>query len=264
MPGGEFDSSKTRVTPVFDRLQHRPDNWVRRLVALPQHGAGPAAPEQTDLAFVTGAWGAKERALFPPVSLLSWLIRNLSVPPGTSVEDERRVRLAAGDPSTIASALRELRTAGTGKAWHVLEGPSYPDVFIETPGAVIVIEGKRTEPAPTTSTTWMAIRHQMWRHMDAAWEIRGRRLVLGFFIVEGNGKEGIDPPPQWVQAARDTMAPAAIDGSFPHRSTAERDAITSGFLGVTTWQAVCATFGIDYASLPVKVTAPLEEERPLA
>lgn len=264
MPGGEFDSSKTRVTPVFDQLRQRQDDWVRRLVALPQHGTGRVTPAEADLAFVRGYWGATERALFPPVSLLSWLVRNLTVAPGKSVEDERRVRLAAGDPATIASALTALRTAGTGKAWHVLEGPSYPDVFIETPAAIIVIEGKRTEPAPTTHTTWMANRHQMWRHMDAAWEIRGCRLVLGFFIVEGSGVEGVEVPDQWVQAARDTMAPTAIAGSFPHRSKAERDAITSGFLGVTTWQAVCATFRVDYASLPVKVIAPVEEERPLA
>ena len=81
MPGGTFDSSKTRVTPVFDQLRLRRDDWVRQLLSLPQHGAGRAVG-QADLTFLGGAWGGEERALFPPVSLLSWLIRNLSVPPG--------------------------------------------------------------------------------------------------------------------------------------------------------------------------------------
>lgn len=163
MPGGRFDSSKTRVVPVFDRLRQRQDDWVRRLVSLPRHGSARSVPEEANLTFVHGSWGATERGLVSPVSLLSWLIRNFEAPAGRSVDDERRTRLAAGDAATIEAALADLRTAGTGKGWHVLEGPSYPDVTIETPDALVVIEGKRTESGPTTHTSWMPNRHQMWR-----------------------------------------------------------------------------------------------------
>ncbi|MEZ5285576.1 MAG: hypothetical protein R2712_12390 [Vicinamibacterales bacterium] len=239
--------------PVFDRLQQRQDDWVRQLLALPRHGTGRMISEDVDFTFGRGYWGADERPLLPPVSLLSWLIRNFEVPPGKPVDDDRRARLAAGDPATVESALAELRTAGLGKGWHVLEGASYPDVFIETPDTLVVVEGKRTEIGPTTHTSWMATRHQMWRHIDAAWEIRGRRLVLGFFIVEGRGQDASDVPEAWAQAARDTLSAAAIEGSFPHRSQAEREGIIGGFLGATTWQAVCAQFDIDYTSLPDRV-----------
>lgn len=97
----------------------------------------------------------------PPVSLLSWLVRNLSEPDDGREVDEHRARLIAGDATTISEALGLLRSGGIGKGWHVLEGRTHPDVFLETPDAVIVVEGKRTEPGPTTETTWMPGRHQM-------------------------------------------------------------------------------------------------------
>jgi hypothetical protein len=93
----------------------------------------------------------------------------------------------------------------------------------------------------------------MWRHMDGAWEVRGRRQVFGLFIVEGQPSGGLEVPETWVEAARETLSAMAIEGSLPHRAQAERDGITSGFLGVTSWQAVCAQFDIDYASLPDRV-----------
>jgi hypothetical protein len=152
----------------------------------------------------------------------------------------------------IMEALALLQTRPSGQAWHILEGHTYPDVFLATPDALVVIEGKRTEAGPTTSTTWMPVRHQMLRHMDAASEIRGDRRVYGFFIVEA-ARESNAVPAHWVQAAEDTLAPAAVSGSLPHRSPAEREDIVQGFLGVTTWQAVCGTFGLDSDTLPETV-----------
>ena len=95
----------------------------------------------------------------------------------------------------------------------------------------------------------MPVRHQMLRHMDAAWEIRGDRRVYGFFIVEATrGSNTV--PVHWVEAARDTLAPAAVSGSLPHRLPAEREEIVQGFLGVTTWQAVCHAYGLDSDIMP--------------
>jgi len=106
-----------------------------------------------------------------------------------------------------------------------------------------VIEGKRTEPGPTTKTSFLNGRHQMLRHMDAAYEIAGHRVLLGFFIVEGDAAGDI--PKVWRDAAEQTLSPEAIHGSLPHRPEAERDAIAAGFLGVTTWQLVCERLGIE-------------------
>lgn len=134
--------------------------------------------------------------------------------------------------------------------WWVLEGSTYPDAVIETPDAIIVIEGKRTERKPTRRTTWMSTRDQMLRHMDGAWEVRGERRVLGFFILEADrGKL----PAGWETVAADTVAQDMLANSLPHRSPDERAAIAAGFLGATTWQDVCIEFGLDAARLPETV-----------
>jgi hypothetical protein len=152
----------------------------------------------------------------------------------------------------VAEALRLLsRPQLPSRAWYVLEGQSQPDVYLETPELLVVIEGKRTESGPTTDTTWMPVRHQMLRHLDGAWETRGNRKLVGFFIVEGaGGPDDMAVPQRWQIAAQETVAPSAIAGSLPHRSPEERHAIAAAFLGVTTWQRVCGAIGLSYAGLP--------------
>jgi len=245
---GEFDSTKTRVAPIFQRLQTQ-DDWLARLLRLPQFGLG-SAPERLSasncsLYFADGT-GGKERSLSPPVGLLSWLIRNLSSS-GSKSSDEtkaKRQALAAGDPATIREALELLRSPepSSGKGWHILEGPTSPDVYIETDDLLVVIEGKRTEHGPTTSTTFMRVRHQMLRHIDCAYEICGRKQVLGFFIVEAEPPHDPAVPAKWVDYCQKTVAEEALCASLPHRSNSERRAIANGFLGCTTWLAVTQAF----------------------
>lgn len=207
MPGGERDSSKTRVVPVFNELRTRNDDWLRMLLSLPKGGSGCAVSADLDLKFVRGYWGAEERGLLPPVSLLSWLIRNISPPLDHAMIAGERAQLLERNPATIEQALTLLKTNNTGRGWWIFEGRSYPDVLVETEGAIIVVEGKRTESGPTTCTRWMSCRHQMWRHMDAAWEVRGRREVFGLFIVEGTSPSSAEMPAKWREAAADTLRP---------------------------------------------------------
>jgi hypothetical protein len=256
-PRRKYDSSKTRVAPVLDAVSAYGRGWVRRLLSLPVGGAeGFALDPGLRLEPEATFWGDHERALDPPVALLSWLIRNLPVPPGADESGEtgvRRQKLYDRDTGTIREALQRLRSDPSHKGWHVLEGRTYPDAVIETPDALIVIEGKRTERGPTTATTWMPVRHQMLRHLDCAWEIRGRRHVLGFFIVEGDQERRV--PEAWTQAVGDTIAPANVAGSLPHRSQEERAQIATGFLGVTSWAEVCQMFRIPLEHLPDTVAA---------
>jgi hypothetical protein len=121
-------------------------------------------------------------------------------------------------------------------------------VYIATPDLIVVIEGKRTESGPTTSTMWMSPRLQMLRHMDSALEAAGGRTVLGLFAVEGAADGSV--PTDWQQHAKDTISPEALASSLPHRTEADCETIARGFLGVTTWQAICREFGIYPESLP--------------
>jgi len=95
----------------------------------------------------------------------------------------------------------------------------------------------------------MAGRHQMLRHIDCAWEIAGNRKVIGFFIVEGRASNG-GVPEQWLEYARETVAPYSIASSLPHRGPEEQNGIAACFAGVATWQMVCAAVGLAWDSLP--------------
>lgn len=234
MPGGPRDSSKTRVRPVFDQLRARTDDWIRALLGLMHGGADPVpAIPDADYSYVRGAWEPTEERLAPPVALLSWLIRNIDPALARASPDRRRRLLGERDPEAVRDALISLRTqTESSRPWYEFEGSTCPDVFLATPDALIVIEGKRTEREPTTRTKWMSGRHQIWRHIDAAWEIRGSRRVFGCFIVEG-GMDGLDAavPDLWVEAFGNTLSPATLEASFPHRSIAERAEIKNCFLG---------------------------------
>jgi hypothetical protein len=259
MPGGKFDSSKTRVTPVFKKISGRGDDWVYSLIKLVNAEAAATVTE-LDLSSSKAYFGEHEHALDPPVSLLSWLVRNPTPALLSQKEIVERARLAQRDPVTVHEALKLLRTSGTGSGWYILEGQTYPDVFIETPDALVVVEGKRTEAGPTTHTKFMEGRHQIWRHVDAAWEIRGHRRVFGFFAVEGIDPSG-DIPKIWREAVKNAQSVNALEASFPHRSSEERSAIARCLLGVTTWQLICREFGIPFSALPKTVDEllPLRE-----
>jgi hypothetical protein len=254
MPGGKYDSSKTRVSPVFEALWRSGRDWLPRLLQLPSGGCRPLTAINGNLTLIEGYWEPNERSLRPPISLLSWLIRNIGSVSDGPFESVDRERLAAGDPEIVEKALRFLRSEGADRAWYIFEGPTSPDVFLVAPDVLVVIEGKRTELTATTETKWLPGRHQIWRHLDAAWEIRGRRSVYGFFIVESE-VESAQPivPKHWQIAAASCLEPQVLESSFPHRSKVEAQAIANGFLGATTWRHVCEAFGIDWRQLPHEV-----------
>jgi hypothetical protein len=252
MPGGKYDSSKTRVRPVFDALWLRGRDWLPELLSLPSGGCSDARVAPGDLSLVEGHWDPNENCLDPPVALLSWLIRNLGTVGEAPLDHETRQRLAQGDPSTVQDALRLLRSQQASRAWYVFEGPTCPDVCLIAQDALVVIEGKRTESTTTTDTTWLNGRHQIWRHLDAAWEIRGRRAVYGFFIVESE-VDSCSVPEHWQSTSAACLAPDVLRSSFPHRSEFEVQAISRCYLGVTTWRHVCERFSIDWRALPHEV-----------
>ena len=184
------------------------------------------------------------------------MIRNLpntGIPKPDENDDNtiKRINLYNQESKTIKEALSLIRPLQAPKKWFVLEGMSRPDAYIETDNSIIVIEGKRTERGPTISTTWMSERHQMLRHIDAAYEIRGNKQVYGFFIVEGDsGVNSSLIPNKWEKASLTTISLSAISNSLPHRGINEQEEIARCFLGVVTWQTVCKNLGIDWNSIP--------------
>lgn len=248
MPGGKKDSSRTRVVPVFDKLKRRSDDWVRRLLSVPRYpGVVVADVTKLDLSFSGGFWGANEYPFGPPTRLLEWLVRNPTELRHNSSSHPDRNSLLKGDQAALKQALAEIERHPRGRGWHLLEGTSFPDATVVTPDAVIVVEGKRTESGPTTDTSWLAGRHQIWRHIEGAWGMRSARKVFGFFIVEeADGRIS----ELWERAAKETVSERTLSTSFPHLSAEEKSEIAGSFIGVATWQQVCAEFDIDVTILP--------------
>lgn len=253
---GKFDSSKTRVQPVFDQLlasDRTGPKWLQKLLSLPSCGNKFALPSECDFTVQETLWDPHEKKLEPPIALLSWLIRHpeklaqWKSALDASMPKERRELLEGSEPRMI-EALGLLRHNPRGERWHIFEGETQPDVFIATPSLLVVIEGKRTEPHPTTSTAWMPIRHQIIRHLDCGWEIRGKKQVIGFFIVQGeDGREEL--PMKWQEFAKNTISDEVLRPSLPHRGPAEQREIASCFAGATTWERVCREFVIDSEKL---------------
>lgn len=249
---GIYNSSLTRVAPIFDRLIERDPSgmsWVLPLLSL-----GSCADERLEGLsgnLVDGHmrwWGRRERRLLPPASLLSWLPEHLSPPIseklwGSLATKEKRQKLVNKEPAAIAEA-RELLKGPYRKAWYTLEGVSQPDAFLETEDFIAVIEGKRTERKSTTTTTWMPGRNQMLRHMDAAWEIANGKRIFGLMIVEGDGADPLTPSNHWLTESSEVVTPKTLEASLPHRSAVDRNMIAGGYLGVTTWQRVCSKLGL--------------------
>jgi hypothetical protein len=254
------DSSKTRVQPVFEELLSRDPTgagWLSNLLSLPTQGEGARSPgPPTRVGALDDGCGWKfEARLEPPLSLLRWLIENPThTPPrdyGTRSQNvkENRELLCAGDEETRRSALELLASTGfRERAWYVFEGKTAVDMLMKTETLIVLIEGKRTEPRPTTSTIWMAVREQMLRNIDAAWDNRGDRNIVGFYIVGDDASTSLSST--WTRAVDNTVSAAMLNGSLPHRSRTERDEIAQSFIGATTWGRVCAELGIDYGSLP--------------
>ncbi|MBE7508501.1 MAG: hypothetical protein HS101_19775 [Planctomycetia bacterium] len=202
--------------------------------------------------------GIDEIPLPPPRDLLRWLVKHAKRPAQSSAlgksksTREKREKLLAKDPQVIDEALTSLREKEVpGSAWYILEGPSWPDVFLIANGLMLVVEGKRTEAKPTRSTTWMPVRDQMLRHLDCAWELHraGGPAPVGVFIVEGTPANGAVPD-KWRRDLNESRLPPILTESLPHRSSEEREAIRDSFLGVTTWQRICDEFCIPINSLP--------------
>lgn len=130
MAGGKYDSSKTRVRPVFDALWSTGRDWLPQLLALPTGGCVNAEIKAGDLTLIEKYWEPHEKCLKPPVSLLSWLVRNVNSLARKELGSALRQKLAVGDPETVEFALRLLRTENATQDWYIFEGPTCPDAYL--------------------------------------------------------------------------------------------------------------------------------------
>jgi hypothetical protein len=73
-------------------------------------------------------------------------------------------------------------------------------------------------------------------------------------IVESDAASADGSVPEvWKEAGQACLDQSVLRTSFPHRSAEEVAAISSCYLGVTTWRKVCERFHIDWRTLPHEV-----------
>jgi hypothetical protein len=176
---------------------------------------------------------------------------------GGSSTVPNRDKLFAGDEAALAEALAALgKDTVPPRAWYVFEGPTSVDAYLRTSRYVVLVEGKRTEPGATTHTSWMDVRHQVLRNIDAAWDIHGDRDLLAFFAVEGEEPDPTSVPEVWQKAVESTVSEDALSGSLPHRSDDVQRQMAECFLGAVTWQAICREFSLPEETLINQVPGP--------
>ena len=247
---GKYDSSRTRVAPIFNWLYSSDVSgvtWLPKLLGLV--GAKIKNPSSGKL--TKAFWWPREAALPAPRGLLNWLVEHCEEPRtssalGSEVTALKRRSLLKRNKETVHDALTALATTPSAHAWYILEGPSCPDAYLETKDVIVLIEGKRTERHPTTRTSWMQERHQMLRHLDAAWDSRNGQQLIGLMIVEGI-KGNSEVPPPWNGYRESLNDEHILARSLPHRSPEERQAILGCFAGITTWKAVTGSLEIPEA-----------------
>lgn len=254
---GKHNSSVTRVVPVFARLWRRDPTgaqWLDQLLRLPV-GLSRSVAIPSGLRLVEAhpeTWGDQEVSLPAPRELLLHLVRTVTPARVEAVgvrsgADAKRLGMAAGDEQLLQEALVTLRSGHRGRSWCVLEGPSRPDALLETNTHLICVEGKRTERACTTKTTWMPVRSRLLRHMDAAMDCFPGKTILGMLVVEGDGgSEAIVPSQWWIEQLQLQTSSDMVTASLPHRNAAQQHSLAAGIMGVTTWQAICSTFDLGW------------------
>lgn len=250
------DSSLTRVVPAFEVIEKSPLNFWRHLQVI-SDGRFDVNPESVRLCapFLYGSHEIDE--LDPNPKFLRWLIENADnanvllkelAEKTKLTQTERKRYEIITNRKVREEALKELeRNPFAKRKWYVLEGNTKPDVYVASDDFVLVVEGKRTEDSPTTSTTWMEGRDQLIRHMDGArtWEENHRmgreRRVFGLFIVDED-----EPLYERKFKERDRFEeyfdPAYYQRSMPHRDLKDCELMMRGFLGVTTWQRLMGLY----------------------
>jgi len=236
---GRYDSSKTRVRPIFEALyaQDESGSWVEPLLRM--GGRSPlihlgrlVEPPRFELVAP------------PPKAFLFWLVKNPTEWPENwkklkARQEIRDARLLLADGSNLTDALAAIERAGnTSKGysgWWCLEGSTHVDCALFMENAVVFIEGKRTEYGPSKSIGFAQKRNQIMRNLECV-QSYGRMRGLDYYamlVIE-------DGDQHRATIAADVANHVA--DSFPHLSRPEIRDIEKHYLGYTTWKRIVDEF----------------------
>lgn len=250
---GKYDSSLTRVQPVFKALYCRDkkgESWLRPLLEL--------ATESGKISDDVELSGLVEAPIFelsahPPKSFLKWLLENpdkLVHPPdkywknwGETTRRKRKSFLA-NEKNVQSEALSALEHCEElpDRAWWRFEGITKVDCALKTSTAVIFVEGKRTESGASKDVLWYPNRNQVLRNLDCASEYARNHTLKYFFVMIVVEKELFEKDHVRQEEVRNIDESQIIESSLPHMSKEERTKLMRHYLGMTTWQDIVERF----------------------
>ncbi len=252
---GRFDSSLTRVQPVFNELflqDKTGESWIKPLLEL----ASDSNSKLDDIKL----HNLVDKPIFelsahPPKSFLRWLLCNpdkLLRPPekywkswGTNTRTKREAFLE-NDKNVQMEALNALDKCQNtpDRIWWRFEGVTKVDCALKTSNAVIFIEGKRTEQGASKDVLWYPNRNQVLRNLDCASEYAKVNRLKYFFVMVVVEKELFEKDNLRQKELKNIVNPQTIKDSLPHLSEDERIKLMSHYLGVTTWQDIVERFNL--------------------
>ncbi len=210
---GKGGAARTKLTRMVSPRSEDALTWsvFRTLLRLPAEAwlpplLGPHRPQREAIEpFAMRFWPAVP----PPAVLLQWLL-----------EHPEALHSDRYSPEQVRGRLERVRAGTPRRGEDVFEGPSEPDVVIDTPAAVLVIEGKFTADIEA-GTAWWPDRDQIARGLDAALELAGSGRAPHFLLLTDDyvHQHTETPRPLYeLLMPRYRGDPAFLAERLPHRS----------------------------------------------
>jgi hypothetical protein len=257
---GIYNSSLTRVQPVFEYLYERDQNgtsWLLPLLRLANHS------HHVPIDFEPGPLveaPCYEFPASPPREFLRFLLTNPDQLPNpaeqvwrkwSATTQAKRRALLSGDRTVKREGLTLLERASdlSQRTWWRLEGVTYVDCAFFTQSTVVFVEGKRTEEGPSQEVTWWTGRNQVIRNLECVSEfarVTGRPHAFVIVIVEEELCERGSQRARSIDAITD---PTVIASSLPHLEVQAREQVMGRYVGATTWQDIVRSLALNPAIL---------------
>lgn len=254
---GKYDSSATRVRPIFGELLERDStgaSWLGAVLACsPQRNRLSERVLREAGALVEDGKPRFEYPAPPSDAFLRWLILH---PAGLNWPRKHGVEVTFEDPQTqkrreqllgrrgateqrsaqeeALGALDRLGADGSRGRWWAFEGFTKVDICLQTERLVMFVEGKRKDVL-SPSTEWFTRRNQLMRNLEVVGAVAGGR-ACGVILASEEKLPELDAQ--------------TLEASTPHLSGAEREVVAGRYLGQIRWEDLCGAVGVDFSALP--------------
>lgn len=250
---GRFNSSKTRVNPVFDALyaiDSTGRSWLPLLLGLGSRSQSVSLPNDIGDLSTSPRY---EMSADPPKAYLQWLIEHpaeLTSPPPDGWSQwslntrTKRYAWLTGDTRVALEASASLASCIKlpARPWWRLEGVTRVDCALLTPSTLVFIEGKRTEQGASRSVVWHKTRNQVLRLLDCASEFACTTGRPDHFVLLIAERALVERDPSRQREIDTIVTPQTVAGSLPHLEDAERQLLLNHYLGVTYWEDIVSGF----------------------